>query len=193
MVTTIHFFDNPTERQTLYEVSSLFLSPHCYAYAIALHRALGWPLLGLMKGDTIWHALVKAPEGLLDYRGIAFTEEDPQLGKPLGLSPPYASREISESDLAALKPVDEHFIALARTTAEALYPNYPWPDTIRQRMTLFADGLEELSRATGVWIRAESRTYRPILFVTNNDEDGYDLQPCMDGVQYQLDRRLQSD
>ena len=46
---------------------SIYLDGQCYEFAIALHRGLGWDLVGVMTGSivgsVIRHALVKSPDG----------------------------------------------------------------------------------------------------------------------------------
>lgn len=196
MVTTIRFLeksgnqDEPGDWEVLYDISSRFLEPECYAYAIALSRTLGWTICGVMKGDRIEHALLKTSEGFIDYRGIFFAADDVRLGMPFGLGVPYEFRVVYEEDLFATRPVPEHYILSARAVAEALHPEYPWPNPVNRRMRCFADELEALSRKHNIWIRANLPTQPPILSLADGGEVGYDLQVLVGGQQCTLNRRL---
>jgi hypothetical protein len=198
MGTTLRFLDKsgdedePGDWECMHSVGGAFLEPECYAFAIALNRALNWPIIGLMKGDVIYHALLESPEGIVDYRGTLFTPDDPQLGAPFSMSPPYVLKVVHEEDLLATRPVLDHDISLARVSAEALWPNYPWDNPIYQRMIAFTDELEALCRTHGIWLRAAVPAQRPTLSIIEDHTDvaGYDLQIMMDGKQCQIDQRL---
>lgn len=183
--------DEPSDWETLHSVLGVFLEPECYAFAIALNRALGWPIVGLMKGSVVEHAVLRSPKGLVDYRGEFFAKDDAVLGMPFGLSPPYELKVVYESDLRAIRIVHEHDIAVARNTAEALWTDYPWDNPVYRRMIAFTDELEALSRKYGIWIRSPVPAQRPILSFACDGEAGYDLQIMMDGRQCMIDRRLE--
>ena len=57
--------------QLLYDFcTGVYLDGECYAFAVALQQNLGWPIMGLMHGGTIRHALLQRPDGgLFDARG----------------------------------------------------------------------------------------------------------------------------
>ena len=89
-----------------------YLNGECYAFAIAMHRATGFPMVGLVgelqKKTTVIHAAVLNPEGkFFDARGVVSEEE---FGKPFGYKPPYRLKQVSEPDLRDIRPVDEHEI-----------------------------------------------------------------------------------
>jgi len=173
---------------------SVYLDGECYAFAIALKRGLGWPLAGLMEGDTIRHAMAYGiSHKLYDVRG-GFAQDDPKLGQPFSLRPPYQLRQIKEEQLRQVRPVHERTIRHARKLAEIIWPNWPWrsASSAHARMTAFLDDLESISRRHGVWVRAAipNPAMWPHLSEHEGDESGYTLYPTEDGQGYIFDRRL---
>jgi len=106
---------------------AIFLDGECYALAIALHRNIGWPIVGLIRVDVIRHAGLERPDGALhDVRGPVSREE---FGLPFSISGPYDIRRIAEADLYAARGIIQtEAIDLALRMAQALWPNLPWRD-----------------------------------------------------------------
>ena len=172
--------------QEMYEGG--FLHGGCYIFARALHRGLGWPLVGLFvkkEGlkDHIDHAGVRSPDGrIFDARGFVSDEEFGMLFT----SPPFDIREVKEDDLREqqLAVVIEYKIQCARDVAEILWPELPWKETRLSKIVTFADELEALCRKHKLWIRAPFPAQVPILAKGEDDEGGYELHPTIDGHGY---------
>ena len=157
---------------------SLYLDGQCYAFAIALHRNLGWQIVGLMDGEVIRHAAVLSPGGVLfDIRGEVPLEK---FGEPFGLQPPYQISPIEESDLFAAAPVSEGEIELAFVMIERIWPNLPgWkPSDFRKRAEAFMKGLDDLSREHGIYIRGPHMNPATFPVITDafGGEDGYETR-----------------
>lgn len=167
-------------------ITAAFLEGECYAFAIALHRDLGWPMVGLMEKGTVWHAAVRDPEGnLWDARGRVSKEE---FGGPFGFGPLFNLKTITEKDLFDIRPVTDISICRASKTAQTLWPDLPWkPHTLRCRVLSFAEELEAVSRKHGFWIRSMFQGYRPVIAEGDGDESGYQLEMTLDGG-YAIDR-----
>jgi hypothetical protein len=174
------------DRELLYEMAApMFTEGECYAFAIALHRGLDWPIVGLMQGEIVRHALTRMPSGkLFDVRGEI---EDERVGEPY-LKPPYDLRDIDEKTLYAKRPILDGTIAHARKMAEALWPELPWKSTYAGRARIFADELETLCRRHGIWIRAPVPAQPPFLAPQHGEEGGYELRPTADGYGFTIDR-----
>ena len=167
-----------------------YLDGACYVFAVALHRGLGWPLVGLMEGSVIRHALVRQPDGQLrDVRGVVSSEE---LGEPFGLKPPYQLRDVNEADFleTIYGPIPGGPLDFAQKLAEALWPDLPWRFSRHKHLKEFADGLEELSRRTGIWIRGPVPACHPVLAEGVGDEVGYVVQQMTTGLSFTIDRKL---
>lgn len=168
-----------------------YLHGECYAFAIALHRGLGWPIVGVINtNDIAEHVGVRTPEGLLrDIRG-AIDEES--FAEPYSkLKTPLVFREVTEKELYDTREViHDQVIAQARIIAESLWPELPWKDSKEARLKAFADELEQLSRKYSLWVCAPVPTQKPVLFNGNGDEKGYDLLPTVTGNAYLINRRL---
>lgn len=172
----------------------MYLDGSCYEFATALHRGLGWPMVGLMKGSIlikpiIRHVAVRQPDGKLrDVRGEITIEE---FGAPFEeLEPPYITRDVTEADLLDTRSVAENAIELAAKFAEALWPELPWLSGQQKLYKQFADGLEELSRRTGVWIRSPVPACPPVLSDAFGEEKGYVLEQTAEGLGFTIDRLL---
>jgi len=169
---------------------SIFLDGECYAFAIALHRYTGLPLVGLIDQDTIRHAAVRCPEDgmLFDARGKVSEEE---FREPFSKSPCCMLDSIEEKDLTEIRPVHETTIERAALTAGMLWPDLPWNKTsFLSRVRAFAKDLEEISCKHGIWIRAIVPGSPPILTQAFGDEGGYDVRPTLDGQAFTIDRSL---
>jgi hypothetical protein len=170
---------------------SAFLDGECYAFAIAVSRGTGFPIVGLMEGSVPRHALVynRDKGAFLDVRG-EHTLHDQRLGEPFGHRAPYDLKEIPEARLFGQRPVHDMTIASARRMAEALFPALPWKRGRAARAREFCDELEALCRRHGFWIRSPYPAAKPILCEAHQDEAGYTLRPTDCGMHYTIDRRL---
>ena len=189
MATIFHNLDqNPEDHEMLHDMyRGIFLEGECYAFAIALNQGLGWLMVGLMKGDVIWHAGVRAPDGRIhDVRGFV---TDGEFGGHF-LSPPFNIREIAIDELYATRPVEEYAIKKARQLAEVLWPDLPWVSTHAMKVKAFADELEALSRKDGLWICGGVPAEPARLFSGGGDEGGYLVRPTVDGLTYTINRYL---
>lgn len=163
------------------------LDGECYALAIALSRGLGLPIIGLMQGDVIRHAVIRNPDGTFwDARG-AVSEKN--LGHPFGISPPYDLKLISEEDLFAVKPITQITIDFILGAAQAVWPHLPWKiQSLKDRVTSFTSELEALSRKHGLWIYGSIPTMLPAIAQGQGDETGYQLSTTIDGLTYTINR-----
>ncbi len=168
---------------------SRFLDGECYAFAIALHRGTGWPIIGLMNGEEIRHAAVQRPDGLFhDARGAV---SEAEFVEPFGGIPPLTLRSLTEKDFEGIHY--PHSIHMARRLAEALWPELPWRDAKAEKVTKFADALATLSRKHGVWIRSNVPGSPPMLAEGSGDEGGYVLTPTEDGLAFSIDRYFKNE
>lgn len=174
------------DRKSLQNVAlGLYLEGECYSFAIALHRGLGWPIVGLMKENLIWHAGVRCPDGKIhDVRGPLSEEK---FGRHF-LSPPYNIKEVSVDDLLKTRPVHEVLIDRARQFAENIWPELPWINSYAAKVKAFADELEKLSIKHGVWF--SSTTTPAALFRGEGDEKGYEVHTSLTGGAHTIKRRL---
>ena len=169
----------------------LCLDGECYAFAIAMHRCLGWPMIGLMQGKLIRHVGIVDPDGnIWDCRGKITKEE---FGKPfLGVKFPYETRPITEDKLKAIAPVlsnREPLIESLSKKAQMVWPELPWkPVTLIVRVRAFAEELEALSRKHGLWLYGNFPATLPAIAEGHGDEKGYCLEAVMSG--YMINRIL---
>lgn len=178
--------------EELKESLELPIDGPCYEIAIALHRGLGWPLVGLLDKSSAnqkWrHAAVRTPEGdLWDARGL-ITEKE--FGKPFPeIELPYVIMDTSEDDLRSIRPVHEAAIEMIAKVAEALWPELPWINGQQKRYKEFADELEALSRKYGLWIGGPVPGCPPAIFPGDDGlEKGYLLQQTVGGIGFRIDR-----
>ncbi len=173
------------------ETIGVFLDGECYAFAIALHRGLSLPMVGLIVDGVIRHAAVKLREDVyFDSRGEISLRE---FGAPFA-RPPYAIQAITEEDLRNVRPVPEQTIALARRRAESLWPDLSWENSAQDRVLSFATELEELSRKQGIWIRSPFPAARPMLaFYTDEDDEKvtYTLYETCSSTAYSIERTFE--
>ncbi|MFZ2887196.1 MAG: hypothetical protein WA021_05250 [Minisyncoccia bacterium] len=159
-----------TELQELH--MHMFLQGACYEFSLAMYQGLGWPMVGLMKGNVIWHTGVRAPDGpIWDIRGPLSEEE---FSERYAISPEKI-RTIATDELSAIRPLEDRAIVLARGLAEKIWPELPWLDSLQSKVVAFADELEALSRKHGFWITGLSATQLPRLYVGDADEGGYEV------------------
>lgn len=173
------------ELVNLYE--ERFLHGECYAFAIALHRKLGWDIVGLMKDGIPEHVVLKTFMGqFFDARGPV---TEPELFSEYPRTA-HTLQTVSEELLYKVRgDVAEEAIAHAIVFAEAAWPSLPWGATRAHRMHVFLDALEQLSKQHGIWIYGTTVTSRPLLEIAA-DAEGYTLHPLFDGKTFALERRI---
>lgn len=191
MPTKVHSLKEDTEAwECLHDIAiARYLDGECYAFARALHEGLGWPLIGLMQGDVIRHAMVREPGGLLrDVCGATTAEE---LCKTFGLPLPPVTREVRDFDLIrAEEPAERIFFMIrqARKMAEVLWPELPWRDSAAQCVAAFTDELESLCRKHRLWLRPMVPGSPMMISDEIGEERGYALTPTSDGTTFCIDR-----
>jgi hypothetical protein len=160
----------------------------CYPFAIALHRNLGWPIIGLFKKEKIIHVGVKSPdEKIWDGRGEVSEEE---LAEPF-ITSPYSIRHVAEEELVATGTVDEYTIETLLEKAQIVWPDLPWKNgTPWDKVIAFADDLEKLSRKHKLWICGNNPMSLPMIFQGQDDETGYAIEPSIDGNAFTINRAL---
>ena len=168
-----------------------FLHGNCYAFALALHEGLGWPMVGLIlkKRDieVVEHAGVRSPDGrIFDIRGFVSEEEFVELYT----SPPYDIQEVTVEDLNVTAHISEYSIRRARGVAEILWPELPWKKTYVSEVLTFANELEALCRKHNKWIRSPEPAPPPQLQEGDGSEGGYTLRPTIDGFGYTINCRI---
>lgn len=167
-----------------------YLHGECYAFAMALHKGLGWQMVGLMNDQVPEHVGVRSPDGrIFDARG--YVTED-TFAQPY-LRPPYIFQNVEEDDLRSIRPVHEHSIYRATCFAEMIWPELPWTTPTSSRILAFVDALEQLSRAHGIWIRESSPSSFPLIYVGDETEKGYQIRPFMSARTFSLERQLGND
>lgn len=170
----------------------IYLDGQCYEFAVALHRGLGWKMVGLITGSVVGpvirHVLVESPDGKLwDVRGVVPLAE---IGKPFNVDKVALEYVMTEEKLKAVRPISEEAIERASLVAEALWPELLWrTNTFQGRALWFMSDLESLCRRHGVWIRAPYPVAQIVLGKAYGDEEGFRISPTMDG-QYFFDRVL---
>ncbi len=175
-------------KETVHEMLiAMCLDGQCYAFAIALHRCLGWPMVGLMQENVIRHACVSDLEGnLWDCRGMVNKEE---FGRPFGITFPYDLNPVTEKDLNSKVPISEPLIESLSKMAQTVWPDLPWKsDTFLVRVRAFAEDLEALSRKHELWIYGNSPNMLPAIAEGVGDEKGYTLESVISG--YVINRSL---
>lgn len=166
----------------------VFLDGECYAFAIMLHRELGWPMIGLMDDNVIRHVVTQTPAGTwFDARGPV---KETELGQPFGLSRPYNLRAVEEKDLRVIRPVHEASIARARDITERLGPDLPWKNASMERAKAFAREFEDLCKKHGIWLRSSVPDQPPLLVIAQGDETGFALTLYVNGAICSIDRTL---
>jgi hypothetical protein len=161
------------EWKSLYDLCrGTFLAPHCYEFAIACHDGLGWPLVGYRRGEEMWHAGVRAPDGtLFDARG--FVEED-AFGAPFEDEHP-AVVPLEKNDLRRTEggyaADNDAVIRCATRFAHALWPTLPWKETNAMRLAAFLTKLDELCREYGVRVWSATHSAPTMITVGVSPED----------------------
>lgn len=170
---------------------SMYLDGECYAFAIAVSRGTGLPIVGLMEDALPRHALVyhRNKNTFVDVRG-EHTMHSPELGRPFGHRPRYHLKEIPEEQLYSVRPIGERSIEYARKYADIILPGLPWKDSRTVRAKAFCDELEALCRRHGYWLRSQAPGMKPVLSEAHGDEAGYTIEPTATGMDFVIDRRL---
>jgi hypothetical protein len=171
-------------------IYSMCLHGQCYPFAIALHRALGWPMIGLSYRERIVHAVLRRPDGIyFDVRG-SITET--QLGAPFCIYPPFTLVEVDEETLRRLQPnINDRFILSLQEKARQIWPRLPWtPSPTQVQVEGFLTELEALSRKYGIWIRANTPATPPFLETPIGKEVGYEASVDGTGLKYYFHRAL---
>lgn len=164
----------------------MYLNGECYAFAIALHEGLSWPIIGLMVGDEIVHAAVMDPErNLYDARGKVSRQE---FGNPFSVRLPYTLRELEEHELFDVRPVSKGSINTARSMAEAVWPSLPWINSRAAQIHAYLEEIEKISRKHGFWLRSPVPASPPCLAVGDGTEGGYRARPTIDASTFMVDR-----
>lgn len=180
------------ERESLRAMAeSIYLDGECYAFAIALHRGLGWQMRAL-RTDTIRHVLLRdARDGSFwDVRGRVKLKD---IGTPFGIQEFGLLDPVGESDLFAIRRVDDLSISRAAWMAQALWPHLPWKDGVMQKYAAFLRELELLSQKHGVYLYASLPTAWPVLTEAAGGEVGYAFKPSVTGPSYFINRQLENE
>lgn len=172
-------------------IKSAYLKGGCYELAIALSRGLGWQMVGLMRGEEIYHVALRHPtnaKNMFDARGF-FHEKD--FGAPFGLPRPYVTKDVTEKDLRAVREIREHAVESAAKQAGARWPDLPWKNGLHMRVLAFAQELEALSRKHKIWIFTNiQETHPPMLSVDFGEESGYEVGAMLGGLTYAIRRKV---
>lgn len=178
------------DRDSIHQlIKTIYLDGECYAFAIALHRNLGWPMHALKVGRILRHVAVRGPDGYFyDARGRF---EDAVFAKPFAnVGKSYSIVPVSEGQLYDKRPISDLSIDRASGMAQIIWPDLPWlTSTFRQRSLLFLKELESLCRKHGVWIRSSLPTSGIIIDESHGDE-GFQIQLALTG-QYFFDRVIE--
>lgn len=172
--------------------SARYLHGECFAFALALHYGLGWDLVGIMRGDTIIHAVALSSTGrYFDVRGVVPQHE---LGEPFGLPGQCSLKSLQPGDLVRpdeLPERRERAILQAMTIAEQIWPDLPWKNSHAARVKNFLDEIERVSRKYGLWIRPQYPGVLPVIDEIPNDECwGYDAFPIASSRSFMFNRTL---
>jgi len=162
----------------------------CYCFAIALHRNLGWPIVGILKGENIIHAGVKSPEGKIwDGRGEVLEKE---FFEPFKLLKKYPIINVKEERLIYTGKVSEELVELYKEKAQAVWPDLPWKNqTYQQKVVAFTEELEALSRKYKLWITGPYPAKKSVILEGFDDEVGYEIELTGgDGTTHTIDRKL---
>lgn len=191
---TIRYIPPKEESQQFFlDTMAATIHGNCYPVAIALHRGLNWPLIGLTNGEDIIHAGVRAPSGMpWDGRG-EITEEE--FRKPFSTLLSFTIQDISENDLFnKSSPPIESWVELMLRRAQLAWPSLPWKiPTPQNRVMAFANELEELSRKHGFWVCGMTPTSLPVLFECQNSEaSDYKVELTVEGNAFTINRTLEN-
>lgn len=168
-------------------LQTTYLHGGCYHFAIALHREFGWPMYGIIQGDTIPHvALRPTPDHFFDARGYFPVTE---FGTPFNLHPPLTIQEVTEEKLFTKIENDPCAIQAALDSAEKIFPDLPWKNSFGKKVENFLADLGNLCRKHGVWIRAPYPNMRIVIDRMHGDE-GFTYEPAVTS-QYFFDRHLE--
>jgi hypothetical protein len=162
----------------------------CFVFAIAMNRGLGWPMVGLMCKEEIYHVGLRDPKGIFwDARGPV---DEEKIGDPFGTKSPHRFRSVTEEDLLTITPISEAEINhVVLKKAQALWPNLSWKTKVLEdRVRAFAEELEELSRKHKLWIFGVYPTKLPAIAEGEGDEIGYEVNPDITGLNFFINRKI---
>ncbi len=113
---------DPMDEETALEiVRREYVSGTCGAFAVALHDATGWPVVGINGG---MHVAVRSPDGrILDYMGLQTTEA---VLRRYGMSSAAIEEWTREEAVDHVRPWDED--------------DHPWTDLRIARWTMLRGG-----------------------------------------------------
>jgi len=174
------------DKENLKLIFRTYLNGYCYVLALAMHRGLGWPIVGLVaeKGEIV-HAGVRSPEGdIWDARGKISDEDFREYS-----AGDFRIMKITEEDLQTRSKIFEHAIEKAQRRAQIMWEHLPWKkDSYAQKVFDFATELEALSRKYKLWIGGIKP---PAIFDGMDDEASYELSLTPDGNGYTIGRKLE--
>ncbi len=161
----------------------------CYEVALALHRNTGWPMVGLIFENTIRHAGVRRPDGLIqDVRGAI--DEQTFVQPFLDTAIEHIIRPVTERDILAIRDVSLSMIRHLSHTIPFLWPDLPYPEDHPMRKAIaFADELRELSLRHGICLRTSVPAER-IYFAPLKGDEQYVLTPTDDGFGWTMRRDI---
>lgn len=152
----------------------IYLDGECYAFGIAVSEATGWPMVGLILDEVgssgvIRHVGVRMPdERVLDARGPLTEREFASHFVSGGGG--WRLRDVSASELLAVRPIHPRSIEHAKRFAETLWPSLPWKSTTATRALAFVAGLEAYCRERGFMIRGHGPAASPIVYECDKDD-----------------------
>jgi hypothetical protein len=177
-------------RKLLAETMAIYLHGNCCLFATALHRGLGWQIVGLFdKNGKLYHAGAMSPDGAIwDVRGEVSEQKFAALFK---MELPYSIRKVSEEDISLKKEekeIEEIKIGITLKQAMRLFPDLPWKqETFEAKVFSFLKEVEALSRKYDIWIFGSFPTKLPLLAEGCGGEKGYELGVTLNGV-YKFNR-----
>ena len=162
----------------------------CYPFAIAMHRELGWPIVGIKRGEDIVHVGVRSPEwDIWDGRGKV---SETEFVSPFAHGEVSLTEDIEEDDLFSRQDISDYMIESFTMKIQSLWPYLPWLQKTCEKKTIeFARRLEKLSRKYKIWILAPFAAALPVLSEGMDDEAGYELKLMPDGVTFTINRVLE--
>jgi hypothetical protein len=184
---------NQRDRKFVHELAGgVYLDGECYAFAIALHRGLGFPMVGLVQDDgVVRHAAAYSSlnHKIYDVRG-AHEQDSEEFGRLFGFAPPYNLEQVTEERLLKQRLVHERSIEKAAEFAEMLWPELPWQNSFADRVKAWAEDIEKISRKHGVFFRSPLPTMRPIVSRMLGDEAGFVIEYGPQPGMFMIDRML---
>jgi hypothetical protein len=174
-------YDRETTRAA---IGGRYLAGCCTAFAIALSRRTGWPLVALRDGTgRLWHSGCRAPGGYADVRGV---------NDEYGFVDGFCGSVVpaTEADLLVDHPQDDALIAQADLHAEMLF-DLPGKSAQRIAHESFAAALDALCREHGIYLRGPGPgpSEGIVAYPAYGEERGFDVEMAPTGGS-RLVRRL---